>query len=86
MGVTSQVTDFDRFVHETSKGVALVGNVRDIDQGPIEPFVEHLGRVRERLKHQGIPYVPTGLMGDIPCFKWVNLYPSTEFTFESNKF
>ena len=72
MGVTSQVPDCDRFVHETGKGVALFRNVRvrDIDQGPIKPFIEHLGRVRERLKHRGIPYVPTGLMGDIPCFEW----------------
>ena len=70
MGVTRQVIDCDHFVRETSKGVALVGNVRDIDQGPIEPFVEHLGRVRERLKHQGIPSIPMDLMGDIPCFEW----------------
>jgi hypothetical protein len=26
-GVTSQVTDCDYFVHETSKGIAQVGNV-----------------------------------------------------------
>jgi hypothetical protein len=88
MGVTSQVTDRDYFVYEIGKGVASVGNVRvhDIDQGSVEPFVEHFGRVRETLKHQGIPYVPTGLMGDIPCVEWGNLYPSVEFTFESNKF
>jgi hypothetical protein len=49
MGVTSQVTDCDRFVCETGKGFALVRNVRDIDWRPVEPFVEHLGWVRERL-------------------------------------
>ena len=70
MGVTRQVIDCDHFVRETSKGVALVGNVQDIDRGKVEPFVEHLGRVRERLKLRGIPSVPTGLMGDIPCFRW----------------
>jgi hypothetical protein len=67
MGVTSQVTDCDRFVRETGKGVALVRNVQDIDRGPIEPFFEHLHRVRERLKHRGISFVSPGLMGDIPC-------------------
>ena len=72
MGVTSQVSDCNRFVHETGKGVALVRNVRvsDIEQGLAEPFIEHLGQVRESLKHRGIPYVPMGLMGDIPCFEW----------------
>ena len=70
--MTSQVTDCDCFIRETGKGVALVGNVRvqDIDQGLAEPFVEHLGQVREMLEHQGIPFVPMGLMGDIPCFEW----------------
>ena len=72
MGLTSQVTECDHFVHETGKGVASVINVRvhDIDWGLDEPFIEHLGWVRERLKHRGIPYVPMGLMGDIPCFEW----------------
>ena len=53
MGLTSQVTECDHFVHETGKGVALVRNVRvsDIEQGLAEPFIEHLGQVRERLKH-----------------------------------
>ena len=53
------------------KGVASVRNVQvcDIDRGLAELFIEHLGRVRERLKHRGVPYVPTGLMGDIPCFE-----------------
>jgi hypothetical protein len=31
MGPTSQVTNYDRFIRETGKGVASVGNVRDID-------------------------------------------------------
>jgi len=70
MGVTSQVTDCNYFVRETGKGVALVGNVWDIDRGPVKPFVEHLDQVRERLKHQGILFVLMGLMGDIPCFEW----------------
>jgi hypothetical protein len=73
MGVTSQVTDCDRFVRETGKGVALVGNVQDIDREPVEPFFKHL------LYHRvlwAISLVPSG----------VNLYPSAEFTFESNKF
>jgi hypothetical protein len=33
-------------------------------------FCEHRGQTRERLKHQGIPFVPMGLMGDISCFEW----------------
>jgi hypothetical protein len=70
MGVTSQVTYCDRFVRETGKGVALVGNVRDIDRGLVEPFFEHLRQVRERLKHRGIPSIPSGLMGDIHCSEW----------------
>ena len=62
MRVKSQVTDFDRFVHEIGKGVASVRNVRvcDIDRGLAKPFIEHLGWVRERLKHRGIPSVPMG--------------------------
>jgi hypothetical protein len=70
MGVTSQVTDHDRFVHETGKGVASVRNVRvhDIDRGLVEPFIEHFGWVRERLKHRGMPYVD-GSYGRYPLFR-----------------
>jgi hypothetical protein len=50
MGSTSQVTNYDRFIRETGKGVMSVGNVRDIDWAPVEPFVEHSGWIRERLE------------------------------------
>jgi hypothetical protein len=50
MGSTSRVTNYDRFIHETRKGVASVKNVWDNDQAPIEPFVGHLGWIRERLE------------------------------------
>ena len=49
-GATNQVTNHDRFIHETSKGVASVGNVRDIDRAPVEPFVGHLGQIRKMLE------------------------------------
>jgi len=76
MGVTSQVTDCDHLICETSKGMVSVGNARGI---VAEPFIGPYGQIRERLRHQDIPSIPTGLMGDIPCFKWVNLYPSIEY-------
>ena len=39
MGATSHATTRDRFIREMGKGVASVGNVRDIDRAPIEPFI-----------------------------------------------
>jgi len=50
MGLTSQVTNCDWFIHETGKGVALVGNVWDIDGALAEPFIGHSGWVREGLE------------------------------------
>jgi hypothetical protein len=47
MGVTSQVTDYDHFVRKTSKGVAPVGNVRDIDRELVVPFVNTLAGLRK---------------------------------------
>ena len=35
----------------------------------IEPFIAHLGQVREMLKHRDIPSISIGLMGDIPYFR-----------------
>jgi hypothetical protein len=32
-------------------------------------FCEYRGQTRERLKHQDIPFVSMGLMGDIPLFR-----------------
>jgi hypothetical protein len=43
MGSTSQVTNYDRFIRETGKGVASIGNVR----APIQPFVGHSGWIGE---------------------------------------
>ena len=50
MGLTSQVTSCDLFIRETGKAVVSVGNVRDIDQAPVEAFIGHSGRIRARLK------------------------------------
>jgi hypothetical protein len=36
------------------------------------------GRIGERLRHHGIPYVPTGRMGDVLVFGGVNVYPFAE--------
>ena len=58
MGSTSQVTNCDRFIRETSKEVALVGNVRDIDRALVEPFVGHSGQIRERLEDVRQPLPP----------------------------
>jgi len=49
-GVASQVTNCGRFIPENGKGVAPIGNVQDIDWAPIKPFIEHSGRIRERLE------------------------------------
>jgi len=38
-GVDKPSTNCDQFIRETGKGVAPVGNVRDIDQEPVEPFM-----------------------------------------------
>ena len=70
MGVTSQVTDRGRFIRETDKGDVVGKKMYGILTGhSVEPFVAHLGQVREMLKHHDIPSVPMGLMGDIPCFR-----------------
>ena len=58
MGSTSEVTNCDQFIRETGKGVALVGNDRDIDRAPVEPFVGHSGRIREMLEDVRQPLPP----------------------------
>jgi hypothetical protein len=55
MGLTSQVTNCDQFIRETGKGVASVGNVRDIDGALAKPFVGHSGQIREKLEDVGQP-------------------------------
>jgi hypothetical protein len=57
MGATSQVTNCDRFIRETGKGVAPVGNVWDIDRALVKPFIGYLGQIRERLEMWGNPYL-----------------------------
>jgi hypothetical protein len=62
-GSTSQVTNCDRFICEAGKGVVSVGNVRDIDWAPVEPFVGHSGRIRERLRNMRQPLPGHGYGG-----------------------
>ena len=60
--------------------VALVENVQDIDQAPVEPFIGYSGRFRERLEDvrqplscaQGMAVSPI-----LPC--GYKLYTSAEF-------
>jgi hypothetical protein len=63
MGLTSQVTYYDRYIRETSKGVASVGNVRDIDRAPVEPFIGHSGQIREWLENMRQPLLPSPVYG-----------------------
>ena len=68
MGSTSQVTNCDRFIHETGKVVALVRNVQDIDQAPVEPFIGHSGQIRERLENVREPLLLDMCMVVSPIF------------------
>ena len=63
MGSTSQVTNRDRFIRETGKGVASVENVQDIDWAPVKPFIGHLGLIRERLENMRQPLLPDLVYG-----------------------
>ena len=79
MGSTSQVTNCDRFIRETGKGVASVGNVWDIDRGPSRTFRRtlgpDLGKVRER---EATLTTGPGIWWFIPFSVWVQLYTSLE--------
>jgi hypothetical protein len=78
MESTSWVTNYDQFIHETSKGVASIGNVQDIDQARAEPFVGHSGRIRERLENEAtLTWVQVWWL--VPVSMWVQLYTSVEF-------
>jgi hypothetical protein len=63
MGSTSQVTNCDRFIRETDKGVASVENARDIDWAPVEPFIGHSGQIRERLENVRQPLLLDSVYG-----------------------
>ena len=46
-----------------ARWLASVGNVQDIDQALVEPFMRHSGQIRERLENMRQPLLPDPVYG-----------------------
>jgi hypothetical protein len=79
MGSTSQVTNRDRFIHETGKGVASIGNVQDIDGHLLNLSLDVRARLGKGWKTWGNPYSRTRVWWLVRPFMWVQLYTSVVF-------
>ena len=63
MGSTSQVTSCDLFIRETGKGGGIGWECLRLTGNPVEPFVGHLGQIRERLENVRQPLLPDPVYG-----------------------
>jgi hypothetical protein len=68
MRSTSQVTNRDRFIRETGKGVASIRNVRDIDGHLLNLSLDVRGRLGKGWKTWGNPYSRTRVWWLVPSF------------------